>query len=324
MATAQWHRDKWSNSGCAGTYQDPGWYMNGQLVTADYKNPNTGKAYTVPELEAMVNGSAAVTTGSNIVSAADNNHPSLEDQAQNIPSQLTPEQSAVFGKEVDLSNLNVPKAPDVPEYNTSPETQAWIDKMDSYISQGLEQGGYGIDEKTQNQMIQKQKDIIAAKEQESIRTLKNNLEARGLSDSGYEFDKTMEIKAQGTIALADSITDIQIQNSMIKLASFEKMMGLGAQMISVLSEESWRKYQPKMLEYQANVDLYKQAIGQAYTEHNMELAYQYDSMLQQQNQEFEQQMFEMKIEASQEAAKTQGWGQIIGQLIMLPLMLLML
>jgi hypothetical protein len=205
--------------------------------------------------------------------------------------------------------------PGAPLYETSPEAQAWMNRYGKYVSEGLEQGGYGMDAATMQKYQNNIYDTVKAQEQESIRTLRNQLEARGLTDSGYEFERVSYIRAEGTKTLARSINDLQIQNSLMKLSSFENLMGHSANLIGMLNQETYMKYQSKLYDWQAQVDIYKMALAQSYQQKNMKLAYQYDSMMQSQQMAWQKEMMEMEIQATQQAAKMQGWGNIVGKVL---------
>ncbi len=144
----------------------------------------------------------------------------------------------------------MPEVPTVPPYEPSPEQVAWEAEYAEELAKWREAGGYGIPEEVQTQMIQRQTDILKAREQESIRVMRNNMESRGITNSGFVFANEMTIKSNTTLAIANSITDVQINSAMMKLASFEKAMGATAQFIGYLAEESWKTFQPKMAQWE--------------------------------------------------------------------------
>lgn len=144
----------------------------------------------------------------------------------------------------------IPEVPEVPPYEPLPAQVALEEEYAEALREWREAGGYGIPEEVQAQMIQRATDILKSREAESIRVMRNNMERRGITNSGFVFANEMTIKSNTTLAIANSITDVQINSAMMKLASFEKMMGSTAQFIGYLAQESWKTYQPKMAQWE--------------------------------------------------------------------------
>lgn len=143
----------------------------------------------------------------------------------------------------------MPEVPTVPPYEPSPEQAAMEAEYADELAKWREAGGYGIPEETQIQMIQRATDILKAREAESIRVMKDNMESREITNSGFVFANEMTIKSNTTLALANSITDVQINSALMKMASFEKMMGSTAQFIGYLAQESAKAYAPKLAQW---------------------------------------------------------------------------
>jgi len=174
----------------------------------------------------------------------------------------------------------VPTAPEIPgyevapapEYELSPEQQAWQEMYGQQLQQWIEAGGYGIPEATQAQMIQRTTDTLKAKEAEDIRVMRNNMERRGLTNSGLVFSNEQKIRANTTTAIANSITDIQIQSALMKMASFEKALGAAGEYLGYLSEQTQLAYQPKMATWsaqqQANLMTYQGQINALMEQYN--------------------------------------------------------
>ena len=227
-----------------------------------------------------------------------------------------------------LGNVNVP-APAVtpaPAFELSPEQKAWQEKIGGYISETLEMGGRGIPQETMDLMVGKTIDTLKAKETEDLRVMKNNMERRGITNSGFIFSNEQKIRSGTTIALAKSITDLNIQNQLMKLASFENTMGQAAQFLGYLGEMSQLKYQPayatwqaqqqaNLYQYQAKMELYKTQLVQAYAQQNMQLQAQLNMQAQNDQQAFELQIAEMEIEAANQQAAAEGIGSIFGTTI---------
>lgn len=112
----------------------------------------------------------------------------------------------------------------------------------------------GIPEDTKGLMIQKQTDMLKAREVESLRTMKINMERRGITNSGYIDAYAANIHAATSVTLAGAISDIQIQSEMMKIASFEKAMGTASQFLGYLSEQSQLKYTPGFATWQAQTN----------------------------------------------------------------------
>jgi len=175
----------------------------------------------------------------------------------------------------------VPIAPDVtaaptipgmtvspaPEYEVTPEQQAWQDMYSEQVQENIK-NPRGISEEAQKLMMRKSTLMLQSRETENLRLMANDMERKGITDSGQIFERTQQIKATTTRALAASITDIGLKSEMMKMESYERAMGHAANYLSVLSHISDMKYGSKMatwnaqtqtdlIQYQAqiNVDL---------------------------------------------------------------------
>jgi len=138
-----------------------------------------------------------------------------------------------------------------PAYEISPAQQAFEEMLGGKITDWVEAGGYGIPEETQALMIQKQTDTLKARETENIRVMRNNMERRGITNSGFVFANEQAIRSNTTVAIAGAIADVQINSALMKMASFEKAMGATAQFLGYLSEQSQLKYAPKFATWTA-------------------------------------------------------------------------
>jgi len=157
--------------------------------------------------------------------------------------------------------VGTPTVTPAPEYTPSPEEVAWAESYEGQLENWVASGGYGIPEEVQGQMIQRQTDTLKAKEAENIRVMRNDMERRGLTNSGYVFSNEMKIRAATTQAIANSMTDIQIQSSLMKLASFEKAIGAMGEFLGYLSAQSQLAYAPTLATWnaqqQANLTAYQ-------------------------------------------------------------------
>lgn len=233
-----------------------------------------------------------------------------------------------------VGNIGVPTVTPAPEYKKSPEQLAWEEMYSGQLEKWIESGGYGIPEETQTQMIQRTTDALKAKEAEDIRVMRNNMERRGLTNSGFVFSNEQKIRANTTMAIANSITDIQIQSALLKMASFERALGAAGEYLGYLSQESQLAYQPKLAtwsaqqqanlvayqaqvqaklaQYAAQVEMQKMQIAQAYEQQNMRLAAQLSSQADYQQFQWEKELTQMKIDANEKIAMYQGKGQLVG------------
>ena len=251
-----------------------------------------------------------------------------------------------------LPNISMPQAPSVgtptvtpaPEYTISPEQQAWQEMYSQQLQQWIEAGGYGIPEETQAQMIQRTTDTLKAKEAEDIRVMRNNMERRGLTNSGLVFSNEQKIRANTTTAIANYISDVQIQSALMKMASFEKALGAAGEYLGYLSQQSQLAYQPKyatwqaqqqanlaaynaqvqakLTEYAQQMDVYKMQIAQAYEQQNMQLAHYFTMQELEFQANAERDIIKMQIEANERAARQAGKGQVVGTMVGVGLSLL--
>lgn len=212
-----------------------------------------------------------------------------------------------------------------PPYEISPAQQAFEEMYSGKLTDWVE-NPQGIPEETQALMIQKQTDALKARETENIRVMRNNMERRGITNSGFIFANEQAIRSNTSVAIAGAIADVQINSALMKMASFEKAMGAAGQFLGYLSEQSQLKYAPefatwqaeqmaKMQAWQAKIDFQKLAINQAYQTQNMQLQAQLTSQLNEQQHGYDIELAEMEIEANQQAAAAQGAGNIFGMVL---------
>ncbi|MEA2015509.1 MAG: hypothetical protein U9O59_02135 [Actinomycetota bacterium] len=224
------------------------------------------------------------------------------------------------------ANIPTPEVTPAPAYEISPEQQAFEEMYGGEVTDWVEAGGYGIPEDTQAQMIQQQTDALKAREQENLRVMKNNMERRGITNSGFVFANSQNIRSNTSKTIAGAIADVQIKSSLMKMASFEKAMGQAGQFLGYLSEQSQLKYQPefatwqaeqmaKLQKWQGQMDVYKMELNQAYQTQNIRLQSQLESELMEQQHQYDIELAEMEIEATQEMAKQEAKGSISGTVV---------
>ena len=282
-----------------------------------------------------------VSIGSGTSSIADTDTPSpspsevedtLEDAVDDVVDDVgvdankipTPSPIAIPGFDPNAAPL--PSIEDAPAYEISPEQQAWADMHSGNIQDIIDQGGLGLSDEIQQLMMDKNNEALMARESEAIRLLKNIMARRGIDNWGLEFKNIQHIKSVTTKEIAANIRDIQIQNAVMKMQSFENALGMSAHFLDYLSQQSQLEFAPKMAtwqmkqqaklyQYQANIDIWKMKINQAYTVGNMqyaqELADHGAAIQHQYNIELE----EMKIEAAEEAAASQGFWSAVGSIL---------
>jgi len=221
------------------------------------------------------------------------------------------------------AGIPTPTVTPAPPYEISPEQKAWEEEYGGKLTDWVEAGGYGIPEEVQAQMIQLQTDTLKAREQENIRVMKNNMERRGITNSGYIDANMHMITSNTTVALAGAIADVQIKSALMKMASFEKAMGAASQFLGYLSEQSQLAYAPEfatwqaeqlatMQKWQGQMDILKIDLNQAYQTQNIREQARLQGILAEQQHGYDIELAEMEIEFQQEAAKAEGAGQLMG------------
>lgn len=305
-------------------------------LTSGNINPYTGKPFTTADLSGM--GVATISDFWNFYNQGQIQDGQYVGEAgavgtggwgENAPTDYNvPGGSATTPEPVPLPSLgdiNVP-APAVtpaPPFEISPQQLAWQEKVGGYLTETLEMGGRGIPEETMALMTQRTTDTLKAKEAEDIRVMRNNMERRGITNSGFTFSNEQKIRSNTTVAIANSITDLNIKNSLMKMASFETAMGQAAQFLGYLGEMSQLKHQPKyqtwaaeqqakLYQYQAKMDIYKTQLVQAYAQQNMILQGEINAEAAAQQNIWDVEMAEMEIEAANQQAAAQGMGNLFG------------
>jgi len=147
--------------------------------------------------------------------------------------------------------ITAPIVTPAPEYKPTAEEQAWSGMYGGEIKSIIEAKGLGIPQETQDLMIRQQTQALTAREDENLRLMANDMERRGITNSGLLFWNTEKIKSATTTAIAASITDIQIKSSLMKMASFENALGQAGQFLGYLQEQSKMVYTGKMATWEA-------------------------------------------------------------------------
>lgn len=138
-----------------------------------------------------------------------------------------------------------------PEYAPTEEERAWAEMYGGTIADIIKARGEGIPEETINLMIRQTTQSLNAREDENLRIMHNNMERRGITESGLVFWNQQKIKSATTTALANSITDIQVKSALMKMASFENALGQAGQFLGYLQEQSKMVYVGKMATWEA-------------------------------------------------------------------------
>ena len=202
--------------------------------------------------------------------------------------------------------------PKLPPYKPTAELEQLSKQVGGAISDIIEQKGIGMGEETKEQLFLREAEIINASTAQAQRNLEDRMAAQGLSDSGMAFSEGMKLASKSTIAMANVMRDVAIQDSLMKIASYQNALGLGVQFLSYLSEESWRQYQPILYQWQAKVDMYKLAITDAYNKQNLALAHQWDMELAKFQAQTQKELAQMEIDAAAKAAKKKNFWDIVG------------
>ena len=138
-----------------------------------------------------------------------------------------------------------------PEYKPTEEETAWAGMYGGTIADIIKARGEGIPEETVNLMIRQNTQALQAREDENMRLMHNDMEKRGITNSGLVFWRQEQIKSATTTAIANSITDIQIKSALMKMASFENALGHAGQFLGYLQEQSKMIYTGKMATWEA-------------------------------------------------------------------------
>jgi len=243
-----------------------------------------------------------------------------------VPEEVMPQPSPIEIPSFDPNAAPLPKIEDAPAYEITPEQQAWADMHSGNIQKIIDAGGLGLSDEIQQLMMDKNNEALMARETEAIRILKNNMARRGIDSWGLEFSKIQDIKSVTTREIAANIRDIQIQNAVMKAASFENALGRSAQFLDYLNQQSQLQYAPKLAtwqmkqqaklyQYQANIDIWKMKINQAYTQGNMQYAQQLANWGAEIQHGYNMELEQMKIEAAEKAAASQGFWSTVGAII---------
>jgi len=311
-------------------------------VSGTMKPPsNTISQYDNDELLTDTDGGAGVgapaTGGATLTpiqnGTTDNVPVAPEEETSEEIEETTTEEIAALPEppEIDIPGFDpnaapLPSVEDAPAYEISPEQQAWAGMHSGNIQDILDQGGLGLSDEIQQLMMDKNNEALMARESEAIRIMKNTMARRGIDNWGLEFKNIQQIKTATTKGIAANIRDIQIQNAVMKMASFENALGMSAHFLDYLSQQSQLKFAPKMatwqmkqqaklLQYQANVDIWKMKINQAYTVGNMQYAQQLADHGAAIQHQYDIELETMKLEAAEEAASTQGFWSTVGTIL---------
>ncbi|TET08521.1 MAG: hypothetical protein E3J83_03525 [Candidatus Atribacteria bacterium] len=275
--------------------------------------------------------------------------PGVEAEEELKPTKLPEyDPNAIPGIPVEEIKIDKLEVTEAPPYVISPEEEAWKGMHSGQIMDILKEGGIGIPEETQQLMKQQIFDDLEAKKTEDLRLLRNRMERRGITNSGLLISEEQKIISTATRALADSVTDIKIKSAFMKMASFENALGLSAQFLGYLQEQSRLEYMPKfatwemrqqagitewqtkqqiklanaqmklnarLTQFQANVDMYKIKLTQAYAQDNMYLAAEIAEEAAAQQHLDNIELAEMEIEYAQEAAQAEAAGSISGTVV---------
>jgi len=256
--------------------------------------------------------------------------------------------NAIPTPDVGEVQVGVLEAAPAPAYERSEEEEAWAEMYSGEIASIIKEGGKGIDEATQQLMRQQQFDILKTREKENIRLLQQDMERRGITNAGLYFSEEQNIKATTTRALADSMTNIQIKSALMKAASFEHALGQAGLFLGYLTEQSQLAYAPKLETWraqerakevtyltqaearfttyraqaeaklcglQANVDIYKVKLNQAYAENNMYIQQQLTSELNEQIHQGNVEIAKLEIEYAREQANADRSANMLGTIL---------
>lgn len=271
-------------------------------VDTEHINPNTGVNFTEAEVEA---------------------YRRPVDMEWYLANKAAAEAMANSRSSSKSGMPEMPELDKAPEYQPSPEEQAWLDSYGGKLEDWVKNEGYGIPEETQQQMIAGSFDALKAREKEALRVMQNDMERRGITNSGLVFSNSQKIRAATTTNLAQSIRDVQIQSSLMKMASFERAMGQAGEFLGYLSTQSQLKYAPefanwqmeqesKMMEWQGEMDVYKQQLAACAAMKQIALQGKIQADLAAKQHLWNKELVEMEIQANEKVSFWGGLGQLFG------------
>ncbi len=228
--------------------------------------------------------------------------------------------------EYDPNAIQPVNIPEAPAYVQSQEQQDWARIHSGAIEDIVAQQGIGIDEATQQLMKQQTWDLIKADRNEKIRRLKQTMEQRGITNSGLYLSEEMKVHANATKALAASVTEVKIKSAFMKMASFENALGLSAQFLGYLSEQSQLAYAPKLATWskradakimamQASVQVYVTKLQQAYAVNNMNAQAEIEAQFATQQHVWDVEIADMEIEAAKVQADADRSANMFGTIL---------
>jgi len=332
--TYQWYSTPYECAADPSKSHGVGWYSGTTFIASTYKNPSTGLAYTPQELQALVGGGGVAAGDTTTPTTPTTPTAPTTYQLETATTEQSAAALAAMSEEekakaaaraaAGMSNLQQQAAipptianieagiPQLPPYKPTAELEALSTQVGGAISDIITQGGIGMGEETKEQLFLREAEIINASTAQAQRNLEDRMAAQGLSDSGMAFSEGMKLASKSTIAMANVMRDVAIQDSLMKIASYQNALGLGVQFLSYLSEESWRQYQPILAQWGAQVEMYKMAITDAYNKQNLDLAHRYDMELAQFQAQTQKELAQMEIDAAAKAAKKKNWWDIAG------------
>ena len=223
---------------------------------------------------------------------------------------------------------SVPRAIQItsaPAYEPTPEQKAWEQFYRSQIQGIIEQKGIGLPEDAKRQMLLQQQEVVRAGEEEQLTQLRRSLEKRGLLNTPIAVAEEQRIKSQYTLAMAQAARDVELQDALMRVSSYENALGRAASFLAYLANESSKRYEPqfqtwylqqqaRLQQYQAELDAWKMGIQQQYTMQQIQAEYAAKERLLQMEMEWKEKMTKMELQYKQQAVLSSEVGKILGSL----------
>ena len=327
-ATYNYYQAGASLSGCPGTAMTGGWYATGSStpIAPTYLNPDTGAAYTPQELAGLTGGGGTTPSTTTPPGGGETTPGTTPGTTPPAVIPGTDMYQGMFGGEgagdagtpappaFGDTDIPPPTVTPAPPYEPSAAQTAWETQYGTSLADWLANPP-GLGEGVIGQMTQQMFDALKAKESEDLRVMRNNMERRGITNSGFLYANEQNIRSNTATAMAEGIRDIRIKDALLKLASFEKAMGATAQFLGYLSEQSQLANNPAYMTWQAqqmaNLQHWQAQFDLLMTDIN----FQNTQTLNAQLHDYNVILAGMELEAQQQAAMAQGAGSLFGTIL---------
>jgi hypothetical protein len=173
----------------------------------------------------------------------------------NIPSISAPKLPPYVLPQFPQYTLTPPEP--APSYQTSPEMQEMLDRLRETTLRRMEEGvTLSPEYKTDMYRTVQEKTSTQARDEERRRL--EDLAARGLGVSGLGQDILGEVGRAERTEMGRAIRDIETNLALENMASKERAATQAMGVAGLIGEEDYRKYQPQLYTWQAELDFLRQ------------------------------------------------------------------